>query len=206
MSPRKSAEQISGADTIRTHFGHQNIPFSTRRYNNPKTPNPATSITYTDSKPLNGLEGGPEKAGVGGSIPSIFSHRRMPSLPICRHIATNRLLNEFYKKGCQGSPDCCFFSVFRRSHRIELLREAQNDRPMSWNGELRGIGYGAKLLRHPYVAGMPAIGNSCLFKMERHATQIGALLAKIEDRGFLGRLIVFRNVTRPNQPKVLVLT
>jgi hypothetical protein len=29
------------------------------------------SITYIGSKPLSRLEGGPEKAGVGGSIPSL---------------------------------------------------------------------------------------------------------------------------------------
>jgi hypothetical protein len=34
-----------GADTIWTHFGHQNIPFSTRRYNSSKNLNSTSSIT-----------------------------------------------------------------------------------------------------------------------------------------------------------------
>jgi hypothetical protein len=53
---------------------------------------------------------------------------------------------------------------------------------MPWNGELGGIGYRAKVFSHPHIANMPAIGRSCFFEMERHTTQIGPLLAKIEDR------------------------
>src|SRR5580698_5528288 len=53
---------------------------------------------------------------------------------------------------------------------------------MSWNGERCGIGYRAKVLRHPYVASTPAIGRSCFFEMERNTTKVGPLLTKIEDR------------------------
>ena len=100
------------ANIIRTHFGHRNVSFSTRRYNNAKTPSQQHQQPRLTAKPLSRLEGGLEKAG-GGSI---------PSLATTKSLACGRLSPLFIPIGTKGFAS--FDAQAKPHRRWDALREA----------------------------------------------------------------------------------